>query len=36
MTALEQGAAGVEMFTLEQSAELPLTAKERQGLIEHP
>lgn len=36
LTALEQGAAGVEMITLEQWAELPLTPKERQGLIEHP
>ncbi len=36
LTALEQGAAGVEMITLEQWAELPLTPKERQSLIEHP
>jgi dihydropyrimidine dehydrogenase (NAD+) subunit PreA len=36
LTALESGAAGVEMITLEQWAELPLTPKERQGLLEHP
>ncbi len=36
LTALAQGAAGVEMITLEQWAELPLTPKERAGLVEHP
>ncbi|HVP14262.1 MAG TPA: FAD-dependent oxidoreductase [Terriglobales bacterium] len=35
-TALARGATQVEMITLEQWRELPLTAKERQGLLEGP
>ncbi|HVP40205.1 MAG TPA: FAD-dependent oxidoreductase [Candidatus Saccharimonadales bacterium] len=35
-TALERGATGVEMLTLEQWGELPLTPKERASLLEHP
>ena len=34
--ALERGATGIEMITLEQWGELPLTPKERQSLLEHP
>jgi dihydropyrimidine dehydrogenase (NAD+) subunit PreA len=34
--ALAQGATGVEMITLEQWGELPLTPKERQTLLQHP
>lgn len=35
ITALEQGAAGVEMITLELPGELPLTPKERRSLFGH-
>ncbi len=35
-TALARGATGVEMITLEQWSELPLTPKERRELREHP
>jgi dihydropyrimidine dehydrogenase (NAD+) subunit PreA len=35
-TALEHGASGVEMITLEQLGELPLTPRERQSLLDHP
>jgi NADPH-dependent glutamate synthase beta subunit-like oxidoreductase/dihydroorotate dehydrogenase/Pyruvate/2-oxoacid:ferredoxin oxidoreductase delta subunit len=35
-TALARGATGVELITLEQWSELPLTPKERQELLEHP
>ena len=35
-TALARGATGVEMITLEQWSELPLTPKERRELLEHP
>jgi NADPH-dependent glutamate synthase beta subunit-like oxidoreductase/dihydroorotate dehydrogenase/Pyruvate/2-oxoacid:ferredoxin oxidoreductase delta subunit len=35
-TALAHGASGVELITLEQWGELPLTPKERQTLLEHP
>ena len=34
--ALERGATGIEMITLEQWSELPLTPKERHSLLEHP
>jgi NADPH-dependent glutamate synthase beta subunit-like oxidoreductase/dihydroorotate dehydrogenase/Pyruvate/2-oxoacid:ferredoxin oxidoreductase delta subunit len=35
-TALVRGATGVEMITLEQWSELPLTPKERRELLDHP
>jgi dihydropyrimidine dehydrogenase (NAD+) subunit PreA len=35
-TALARGATGVELITLEQWSELPLTPKERRELLEHP
>ncbi len=35
-TALARGASGVEMITLEQWSELPLTPQERGELLEHP
>ncbi len=35
-TALAHGAVAVEMITLEQWGELPLTPKERRTLVEHP
>ena len=35
-TALARGSTGVEMITLEQWSELPLTPNERQELLEHP
>ena len=34
-TALERGATGVEMITLERAGEMPLTPKERRSLFEH-
>ena len=35
-TAIARGATGVELITLEQWSELPLTPKERRELLEHP
>lgn len=36
VAALEHGASGVEMITLERLGELPLTSKEREQLLAHP